>query len=320
MKIFDSGSALEHYRQNKQSSTWASAAEGEASYGTVRPGQGAARVFTDFCQVDIRPKFYISSSSAFFAAGSCFARNVERALHEQGRTVLSWRPGLRISNEWFHRYNTFSIISDFDNALRGSLDERLLTEVKPDKFIDFSGYGKAPTREELRAKRQAVIDQHRNMLQADVLILTLGLVEAWFDTQTGRYLNISPVEAALKDPQRYQLHITDYGQNREALEIFLDFITTVVKRDVKVIVTVSPVPLNVTFSEQDVLIANTYSKSVLRAVAQSFADDHDCVDYFPSYEIVTLSRPDSAWLPDYRHVRPEFVDLIMAYFMKHYVA
>lgn len=320
MIVVEARTALANYRDCQPASVWASPTSTGQGYGDVRPGQGAARVFQDFLDLDIRPKFQIPRASRFFTAGSCFARNVERALHQKGESVLSWRPGLGIGNEWFHRYNTFSIINDFENALSGQYDERLLTQVKPSKFVDYSAYGSATTAEELRRNRQAVIDVHANVRESDVLVLTLGLVEAWFDVVTGKYLNIAPVEAVLRGPERYQLHITDYGENLNALLRFRDYIRSEVPGDLKIIVTVSPVPFNSTFSKQDVVVANTYSKATLRAVAQAFSDRFDDVDYFPSYELVTLSRPEAAWLPDYRHVKPAFVDKIMATFLDSYLS
>ncbi|MBC7738901.1 MAG: GSCFA domain-containing protein, partial [Candidatus Saccharibacteria bacterium] len=55
----------------------------------------------------------------------------------------------------------------------------------------------------------------------------------------------------------------------------------------RVLLTVSPVPLTATATRDHVLVATTYSKSVLRAVAGDVAASHAQVDYFPSYEIIT---------------------------------
>jgi len=74
------------------------------------------------------------------------------------------------------------------------------------------------------------------------------------------------------------------------------------------LVTVSPVPLLSTFRDVDVLVANTYSKSVQRAAIDEFIADADGVDYFPSYEFVMLSNPTIAWSRgDYRHVNADLV-------------
>jgi hypothetical protein len=78
-------------------------------------------------------------------------------------------------------------------------------------------------------------------------------------------------------------------------------------------ITVSPVPLWSTFRAQDVLVANSYSKAVLRAAVESFCADRQHVSYFPSYEFAMLSNPRAVWRrDDYRHVDPVFVDFLVA--------
>ena len=56
-----------------------------------------------------------------------------------------------------------------------------------------------------------------------------------------------------------------------------------------------------------------------RAVAEEFASGHANVDYFPSYEFVSVAAPDTTWAWDYRHVKPNLVGHIMTAFHSHYV-
>ena len=56
---------------------------------------------------------------------------------------------------------------------------------------------------------------------------------------------------------------------------------------VRFIITVSPVPLVATATDSHVLLASTYSKSVLRVAAQQVAESVAGVTYFPAFEIVT---------------------------------
>jgi len=70
---------------------------------------------------------------------------------------------------------------------------------------------------------------------------------------------------------------------------------------------------------QGPLIANTASKSILRAVVDAFVNNHpDHVTYFPAYEIVTVAD-DAPYEDDNRHVRPECVDRIMQLFEAWFV-
>ncbi len=77
-------------------------------------------------------------------------------------------------------------------------------------------------------------------------------------------------------------------------------------------------PLQNTFTDQDIVVANAESKAVLRAAAGAFARRHDNVSYFPSYEMVTHSQPDFALRADRAHVEPEMVDHIMSSFIDVY--
>jgi hypothetical protein len=74
-----------------------------------------------------------------------------------------------------------------------------------------------------------------------------------------------------------------------------------------------------TFSTMDVVLANTYAKSLLRTVAQEWAAAHDNVDYFPSYEIVQNSDRAAVWEPDLRHVKGAGAQHIMDLFLRHYL-
>jgi hypothetical protein len=74
-----------------------------------------------------------------------------------------------------------------------------------------------------------------------------------------------------------------------------------------------------TFSTMDVVVANTYAKSLLRAVAQEWAAAHGNVDYFPSYEIVQNSDRATVWDADLRHVRGAGAQHIMELFVRSYL-
>src|SRR5262249_2573244 len=86
----------------------------------------------------------------------------------------------------------------------------------------------------------------------------------------------------------------------------------------KILLSVSPVPMEMTFSGKDCAVANVYSKSVLVAGAESIRRRHAEVDYFPGYEIA-MSAGSELYESDLIHVRDEFVELITSYLIDHYV-
>ena len=78
---------------------------------------------------------------------------------------------------------------------------------------------------------------------------------------------------------------------------------------VKVILTVSPVPLVATAEEAHVLVATTLSKSVLRVAAEVVSARGRDVAYFPSYEIITGPQARGRYFAeDLRSVTDEGVD------------
>jgi len=152
-----------------------------------------------------------------------------------------------------------------------------------------------------------------------VVIITLGLAEVWRDKIANIFLNHTPIPEAIRShPDRYEFHITNFAQNLSNLERIHTLLSQFGHPDVQVVVTVSPVPLMATFSGEDVVIANTYSKSMLRTVAQEWAVAHKNVHYFPSYEIVQNSHRLVTWEEDLRHVRAEVANHIMRLFLRHY--
>lgn len=293
---------------------------GEPPHGTEwsppAPENGVARIYGNRPKQVVAPKFTLADRPRIFASGSCFAREIELALYNLGHDVLSWTP--QWGGEYdgtFNRYTTHAIIGDFLFALEGGWSPENIVEFGG-KFFDYTGHGAFETKERAIEVRERIISAHRKALEADVLFVTLGLVEAWYDTQIGVYCNTPPFGQFLGG--RYELRITDFAENLGAMRRFISTLRKH-KADLKIILTTSPVALKETFSGQDILIANTYSKAVLRAVAQEIAQNDPLTDYFPSYEMVTQADPDSAWEHDRRHVKRDFVAEIINRFISAYM-
>ena len=88
----------------------------------------------------------------------------------------------------------------------------------------------------------------------------------------------------------------------------------------KVIFTVSPVPLIATGTDDHVLSATVYSKSVLRVAAQEIKTKFANVDYFPSYEIITSNASRGQYYDsDLRSVLEVGVNHVMTCFFRSYM-
>jgi hypothetical protein len=79
------------------------------------------------------------------------------------------------------------------------------------------------------------------------------------------------------------------------------------------VLTVSPVALAKTFTNQDIIVANCESKSQLRAVAGQIRREFPNVCYWPSFEIATKQ---DVYCRDGRHVSPQAVQFIIDNFFR----
>src|SRR5690606_41235161 len=126
------------------------------------------------------------------------------------------------------------------------------------------------------------------------------------------------VSGGSHDPALHMFHNLDVNEVVADMEAFLAGLRRV-NPGVRVMLTVSPVPLIATFEDRHALVATTYSKSVLRVAADMLYRAHEFVDYFPSYEIITGNYSDSAYYDnDYRSVNQVGVDHVMRCFLRHY--
>ena len=279
----------------------------------------------------IELKFKLRPEDKFYAIGSCFARGLENALIGRGVTVESAAPefarlkpvnkdvtGLGFTN----KHNTFSIL----NELRWALDPEAVFPVESIVQVTESTWSDPHTAttlepagfDETLERRSLMQTVTKRIINCRAVIITLGLAEVWRDLQADVYINRTP---SIKcHPDRYEFHLTSFAENWTNLEAIHALLSRYGHPDFHIVITVSPVPLMATFSTMDVVVANTYTKSLLRAVAQEWAMAHDNVAYFPSYEVVQNSDRAAVWEPDLRHIVPAGAEHIMELFLQSYVA
>jgi hypothetical protein len=83
----------------------------------------------------------------------------------------------------------------------------------------------------------------------------------------------------------------------------------------KFLLTVSPVPLTATASDNHILSATAFSKAVLRSVAGELSSRFDYVDYFPSYEIISsVTSKINYYEENLRTVKKEGIQFVMSHF------
>lgn len=306
------------------SEAWRRAAKNDAAQwaDTVERFQAEA------VQIRHAPGFTLAPDARFFCMGSCFARNIEEHLIYRGVEVLSKRV-VSPKTEWparpngfLNKFTTHSMLQELRWLEAPPADPRdhLLETAKGWRDMHLTP-GLPVSSLERAVERRGWLAEHYfpRLKQADVVLMTLGLNEVWRDKTTGTRLNAAPdLWTVRRHPDRFALEVTDVQENLAALEEIRERLKAI-NPTMKIVVTVSPVPMGVTFSGQDVAVANMLSKSTLRAAAGAFEAAHDDVDYFPSYEIASLSPRSFAYAPDCLHVTDLLVSSIMGRFMEAYL-
>lgn len=304
-------------------------AQRDAASWPRKPEQQRDRL-SPFARPEFCPSFTIQRDDPVFTIGSCFARNIESQMLAEGFNVAIARfneiceaEGVAIPPATLNKFVVHSIANELSWALdpNDAYPEGLAMMVGRDRYLDFQlAPGLRPnTQSHVMAMRRAVTRYMALAGQASVIVITLGLVEAWYDNVTGLYLDYGPLKAMVeREPDRFELHVLDYNEIITSFERIIRILTRFGRPDVRILMTVSPVALGMTFTDSDALVANCYSKSVQRAAAEYLYRKHDIVDYFPSYESVTLSERHVAWDEDQAHVSDEVVRLNVMRMMRAY--
>jgi hypothetical protein len=274
----------------------------------------------------------ISRADRFVTAGSCFAQHISRALAHNGFDWIDAEPGL-LGQEALNRkfgYGVFSFRTGniYTAALlRQWVEWALGVRPQPDESWSAQGRFYDPFRPaiepdgfaslaEMRAAREVTLAAIRAAIeQASIFVFTLGLTEAWENAETGVVYPMCPgTMAGDFDPARHRFRNYRHGEIMADMAAVLALARQRNPR-LQFLLTVSPVPLTATASGAHVLVATTYSKSVLRGVAGDLCADHAFVDYFPSYEIITAPCfRGMFYLPNAREVSVKGVEFVMTHF------
>ncbi|CAG1023098.1 hypothetical protein MTYM_02195 [Methylococcales bacterium] len=279
------------------------------------------------------PLSKIDKDTPIVTAGSCFAQHIGMALAKAGYNWLITEPAPRLVPRQLYKKYGYGIFSFRTGniytvaLLKQWLSWALNKEEMPEEIWEENGRFYDPFRpnieptgfaspEELFSLRQSTLAAiQRAAKEAGLWIFTLGLTEAWGNSAGGYYYPICPgTVAGHFESLSHTFHNFRYA------EIYNDIIESFtmirnINENIKFILTVSPVPLTASASGNHVLVANEYSKSTLRAVAEDVKHDMDNVDYFPAYEIVTgFPFRGLFFEPNLRSVSSHGVEFVMKSF------
>ena len=286
------------------------------------PGSGDTRSRGANLFPSFSPKFPLRlESSRIFTIGSCFARNIEEVLNERGcdlPTMAFVDPQPRHdrrSNGLLNEYNPGAIGQRILATLEGRAFSDETVVPTGDLWTDLMRPGGDTVSREIALERRREISAvYDKLAGSHCVIITLGYIEAWYDEKAGVYLNRHPPKPlAFGDRGRFTFRRLGV---EDCLNVMAPAFDALGACGVKIILTVSPVPLQTTFTGEDCVLANEFSKSVLRVTAQELAR-RKYVDYFPAYEIVR-SGGLSSYDEDNVHVSEDLVREITGYMVGCY--
>ncbi len=281
------------------------------------------------------PKFHIQPDDQVVTFGSCFAQHIGKALKARGFAWTSYEPapaGLSAANSRRFNYDIFSARTaniytttlllqwvqwalgpDGAPDIAWEKDGRFYDPFRP--TIEPGGFA---SREEMLASRSAAIAAFRRCIaKARYFVFTLGLTESWHDAAGGfEYPACPGTIAGTFDPDNHKFVNQTYPIVTSALSKAMK----IMRKDnphLRFLLTVSPVPLTATNSDDHVMVATMYSKSTLRAVAGDLRAAHDFVDYFPSFELINSPAIRGTFFePNMREVNMHGVNFVMGNFFR----
>ncbi|HYO44877.1 MAG TPA: GSCFA domain-containing protein [Candidatus Limnocylindrales bacterium] len=267
--------------------------------------------WSDRALVMMAPRTVIVEPSTRVATiGSCFAAELATMMEKVGINGAMHPSGLF--------YSTAAIRQELER-LAGGWPERAAEPAWAvdggfiDPFRDYDTvYPDLAALETARAEADA--DAAATFAGAGVVVVTLGLIETWRSRATGSTLRAIPHPAvfAALDPEFHRVTVAEMVEDLERIRDVV-----VGRMGAQLVITVSPVPLHTTFTPLDVRIANTESKTRIRAAVSEFIDRNPDVHYFHSYEmVVTAEKQSDYFRDDGRHIERHAVRYIVSEFLR----
>jgi hypothetical protein len=268
----------------------------------------------------------LNSETKIFTIGSCFARNVEESLFQEGLNVLSkdidvpFEVTAARNTGVINKYNPGTIFHELSWALGDeSFNDDFFIEVDG-KYIDLNlkPGEQAQNLAVVKSFRDNITTYFKQVQECDVVILTLGMIECWFDDKYKIVLNQPPHPKAIrKEPKRFKFCVLEL---EDILYYMRKSIELINKAGVKhIFITTSPVALARTFTSDDVITANCLSKSTLRVASNILVNEFSNVHYFPSYETVIYNNSNLCWESDWAHASEYVVSRIISEFVLRHV-
>lgn len=222
------------------------------------PNQVLALLAGDYADY---PKF-ISNDAKFFTMGSCFAREIGLHLTNLGYETSHYGIGEEINS-------TYANLYFIKNALGLEVPEKVKSAI--DRVLTRMG-GAATFRASLYA--------------ATTFIITLGVAPVFKDEAEDFVLYDETDASVMAFAKTNKFTTTTVDENKENILKIIELLTDI-NPECHIVLTVSPVPLKVSFEFMSSVNADCLSKCTLRvAVNEVIKTSSKSIIYWPSFEMV----------------------------------
>lgn len=278
--------------------------------------------------------FKITPADGVMTMGSCFAQHVSQRLSKEGLNFLiteNHPSDIHLNSAegygvFTARYGNVYTITQAVQLIKRCIGEYSGGDVwmYKGKYVD--SYRPRAIPGGFESQQDLLLDRDNHLKatllavqSAKVLVFTLGLTEGWENATTRQVYPIAPgVAGGEYDPLIHKPFNMAIAECKTGLSNFI-LLTRSINPSLKIILTVSPVPLAATHTQRHVLTATYSSKSKLRVAAEEIASEYENVDYFPSYEIIQgLAQSGHYFKSDLREVEARGVNHVMKVFSGQY--
>lgn len=260
----------------------------------------------------------LSKGDKVSSGGSCFAQYIGKELTSRNYNYIR----SQLSDDRVESFGLGNIytIAQMKQWLEYSLKTRDWAEEslfrKDNQWYDYLlPHRPAATRRNVLVKhRKAIRDEIlAHLADTNVLIFTIGLTESWRNSADDIYPTCPGTVIGNFDESKHFFHNCTYEDICSDLKTVENLLTEI-NPTIRVVYTVSPVPLTATASDDHVLMATTYSKSIIRAALGHHCKHSERASYFPSYELINHhTETDWRFSKNLRSVS----ELGVNYVMKH---
>jgi hypothetical protein len=246
-------------------------------------------------------KIVVAKSDVILTYGSCFAANLRNSLSNRGFSAESIDIPAGLNN-------TVALLNYFRWALTGgSIGDGAYDRTRSgaiEKWSDREGH-----------------HVHLEALKrTKLLVITLGLSEVWYDRESGDVFWRGVPEKDYSE-SRHAFRVLTVEETKENIREMLSLLRLHLA-DTPIFLTVSPIPLQATFTGQNCVVADTQSKTVIRAaVGETLGEIEDeNVIYWPAFEMIRWLGSHLSYATlhdgDSRHPDKGLVDDIISAFCR----